>query len=156
MSELGKAFREAVEGTDPLAIYKRTHGATVRAQNDDDTVELDCETPELGHVPRVPLRVGIPTARVLVEEGTSVRLAYENGDPEKPYAFGLDADADADKGIARVGDLVDIGLLTYAGPGSLTWTHPDPTHIPPQQVGTIQLQGIIVSGSGKVKLRGDE
>ena len=163
MSELGKAFRDAVKATDPLELYKRSHGAEVVTQNDDDTVELACDTKEIGHVPSVPLRVGIPTARVLVEEGTRVRLAFENGNPEAPYAYGIAADAEADKGVARESDLVDMGKLSIVSSvgDTLLWYHPDfpePPHTSPVTIAAvpIPIEGRIKSGSAKVRLRGDE
>lgn len=112
--DLGQEFRQRARwarALGPLSPYDGAHGATVRVQHDDGTVDLECDSAAIGNVTDVPLRIGISHARVIVDEGTRVRLAFEGGDPEKPYAFGADMNPDAERGVARLDDVVDGGEL---------------------------------------------
>lgn len=75
----------------------------------------------------------------------------------RPVTLEIDASttiklgASATKAAAREGDTVDIGTLTYTGPGSLVWVHPDPSHVPPTYTSPtpMPLEGLVSSGSGK-------
>lgn len=104
--------------------------------------------------------------------GCHVLIAFIDGDREqpivthfstpddnawKPVSLRLDATSiklgsGSPPAAARVGDVVDCGSLVYVGPGSLVWTHPDPTTVPPTQTGTIAIEGIVASGSAKVSI----
>lgn len=154
-STLAELYRATVAAAGPHPVYGRTHAATVRAQHADDTLDLEVDTADVGAVTHVPLRLGLLGARCIVPEGTRVRLAFENGDPSRPYAAGLDADPSAARGVARTGDTVAL-KLSYTGAGSLLW-HPPGTPPPaPVPIGAtpVTIYPEIDSGSEEVLLRG--
>lgn len=62
-------------------------GAVVKGQNEDDTLELQVDSPEMPSLSRVPIRhwlSGVTKCRV--ENGANVWVQFEGGDPQKPYA----------------------------------------------------------------------
>lgn len=149
-------FATAVQSNELPQVYRETHAATVRAQNSDDTIDLEVDDARILRIASVPLRVGIPGARVLVDEKTRVRLVFEDGDPSKPYATSIDADPTASKGVARIDDTVNLGTLSYTGPGVLTWVDPTvPPIIATKVISStpVPLRGLISSGSAKVMIR---
>jgi len=164
------AVRRALPGD--LALC-RLYDCTVRAQRADGTLDVEPDDkatlgPALGGV---PILHGLPGVRVRVAAGARVLVGFLGGwrevadgeapDGPRPFAALWDTDAamveivigGGSKPLARVGDTVDIGTLTYVGPGSLTWVHPDPTHVPPTYSSPtpIPVEGIISSGLDAVK-----
>lgn len=159
MSLLGDELREAIERVTAPDVYKRAHAATVRTQHDDGTIDVDVDHPSIKTLSNCPLRVGIVGARVLVPEGTRLAISFENGDPDKYYAHGIDQDPDAARGVARMDDEVHGGwLLGIASPGGgpITWTYfpADTVPPPPPMPGLIELRkGLIKTASEEVFLR---
>jgi hypothetical protein len=169
---VAEELRQAVAAVQPPAAYGRTHRATVAAQRADDTLDLETDSTEIGDVNAVPLRVGIPGARVILPVETEVRLAFEAstdypaGDPRLPYAMAIEQDADADLGVARLEDTVDVGSLQFVtttlAPSVFTVQHvldgvPQgvPTTIALGSNATVllSLSGVIDSASEEVFLR---
>ncbi len=164
-------FRQALEGVLAPDLYRRTHGGTVERQDGDDLLEVTADATELGGLSRVPFRVGIPGARVLLPEGSRVRLAFEDGSPEQPYATALDQDTGAAAGVACVGDGAAAGELRIdptqspAPPGLiLSYQAPDDELPIPWAVitgavtvapspATVALRAVIDEGSTRVLLR---
>lgn len=154
LSELFSALVERVMGrVDAFALYP----ATVKAMNDDGTVDLKPDSARWGAgLSRVPVR-GLPGVVVKVKTDARVHLAFSEGDVARPVAVLFDADsldtitvvastkillqspntilAQAEgnaKGIARGGDLVKVTGICGA-PGS-----------------PIELVGYIIDASTKV------
>lgn len=148
-------YRATVAAARPHPVYGQAHAATVRAQHADGTLDLEVDTAAVGAITHVPLRLGLLGARVVVPEGERVRLAFENGDPSRPFAAGLDADPSADRGVARRGDRVAI-RLSYAGPGALLWYPPGtpPPEPVPITATPVTIYPEIDTGSEEVLLRG--
>lgn len=148
----------AVAAVSPPAVYSQAHGATVLAQAGDDTLTLAVDDVRIGTIAGVPLRCGIPGARLLVPAETRVRLAFEGGSPAKPFAFALDGDADASRGVARVDDSIHAGTITAtcaAAPGPVSFVYTPPGGAPQAPTPTLVLSsGKITSGSTEVLLRG--
>ncbi len=137
---------------DPLALYP----ATVKATNDDGSVDVKPDSTRWGAgLSRVPVR-GLPGVVVKVKVGARVHLAFSEGDEARPIAVLFDADSldtitvtattrivakapqvflgdetDA-RPIARAGDLIEVYL-------------PAVPPLPP-----IPLQGYISNASTKV------
>jgi len=122
-------FTQAVQSNAIPLVYRETHAATVRSQNSDDTVDLEVDDQRIKQIAKVPLRVGLPGARVLVDEGLRVRLGFEDGDPSKPYATGIDADPTASAGVARVGDACGY-LYAQLGATGIAALYYSPTQAP--------------------------
>lgn len=67
---------------DPLAFYD----ATVRAMNDDGTVDIKPDSTRWGSgLARVPIRHGLPGVTVRVKQDARVRLAFIGGDERQPF-----------------------------------------------------------------------
>ena len=139
-------------------IYLGTYAAEVQGQHDDDSLELlpDDQRVRGTGLSRVPIRHGLPGVRVRVIVGARVLLAFEAGDPRRPYAALWEPSAiqeilfDGGKApVARVGDPVAIywpaSLMVtgaIAAPaGAFTGTITIATQSP----------GIIQSGAKRVK-----
>lgn len=170
-------LRQNVENALPPAVFAQAHGATVRRQNGDYTIDLDCDDDRIGPITSVPLRVGLRGARVLVQDGDRVRLFFESGDESKPFATGIDmVDAltivPGMVPIARQGDYGAAGSITFAASSmtsTLTITYAPPAGFPPllpqtpivltipgiaDGGGTISLQTVIAEGSHDNLLKG--
>lgn len=156
MASLGELFSALVERVmgrvDAFALYP----ATVKAMNDDGTVDLKPDSARWGAgLSRVPVR-GLPGVVVKVKTDARVHLAFSEGDVTRPVAVLFDADSldtitvtasvkavvkapqvflgdetDA-RPIARAGDLIEVYL-------------PAVPPLPP-----IPLQGYISNASTKV------
>jgi hypothetical protein len=87
--------------------YATLWPARVVRQNSDETLEVVPDDERLrqgrGGINKVPIRHGIPGVQsILVSSGTRVRIGFDGGDPDKPFA------ALWDSGSA---DLVQLGPL---------------------------------------------
>lgn len=79
---VGLVERLVLPRLDPLAFYP----ATVVSQGDDDTVDLKPDSRRFGvGLAMVPIRHGIPGVSVRVRPGARVLLAFEGGDPQRPF-----------------------------------------------------------------------
>lgn len=87
MASLTDLFRSLVDllvvpRLDPLAFYD----ATVKAMNDDGTVDIKPDSPRWGvGLSRVPIRHGLPGVSVVVKQNARVRLGFANGDERQPF-----------------------------------------------------------------------
>ncbi|HEV8462078.1 MAG TPA: hypothetical protein VGQ38_15365 [Gaiellaceae bacterium] len=150
-AELLTSVSGDVPDVDAPLVYREQHGATVVDLNDDDTVDLDTDTDALPGLQDVPIRVGIPGARVLPQTGDRVRVAFDEASPQSPVARDFDQDPAAARGVARVGDQVVIGTLEISG-GLLTFT-PAFSDTPIGPASSVTLTGAILSGSDEVIIR---
>ena len=170
-------LQAAVAAVLPPPIYQRTYDATVVLQHADGTVDLRVDDEQIREARRVPLRVGLPGARVVLnlagQQPVRVRLAFEGGRPEGRYAFTFDQTLEAARGIARLRDQVDGGTLTIgslpppAPPGTgLLITYTPAGELVPTVIATltgtlaiapdptvIALAGLITTASQETKLR---
>jgi len=166
LGELFSALVERVMGrVDAFALYP----ATVKAMNDDGTVDLKPDSARWGAgLSRVPVR-GLPGVVVKVKTDARVHIAFSEGDVTRPVAVLFDADSLdtitvtasvkavvkapaiylADEAgaapLARVGDLIEVAmpsLIPFAG-----------TVAGAPATGTLTvtdtMQGYITSGSSK-------
>jgi hypothetical protein len=155
----------------PNPIYRSLHAAVVRRQNIDGTLDLDAENDTLGGITAVPYRPGIVGCRLVIAEGENVLVGFDDGDESQPFTITHDAIPPATgKAVARVGDAVRVGELSFAatadangGIGSITITL-TPFGGSPTVVGTISpvgppisvgLSGKITTGSSEVFIRAD-
>jgi len=127
--------------------YATLWPARVVKQNSDGTLEVVADDERLrqgrGSINKVPIRHGLPGVQsVQVSQGARVRVGFDGGDPDKPFAALWDA-GDADlvqvgplgAGVAYVGSAVEVyfppvvpfsgtingapaaGVMTIATPG---------------------------------------
>jgi len=67
---------------DALAMYP----AKVVQQNADGQLECVTEDDRIGSIGPLPIRLGLPGAKVKIKSGARVLLGFENGDTRAPYA----------------------------------------------------------------------
>jgi hypothetical protein len=71
----------------PLIDYYKFYRATVVSQSGDGRLlDLRPEDPLVPGHQKVPLRLGLPGARVKFNPGAKVLLGWEGGDPKQPVA----------------------------------------------------------------------
>lgn len=159
-SSLRAQMRYAVDGDPPrapdLTLYRASYAATVKAQRDDGTLDLEADDPRLGKVLLgVPFRVGIPGAKVTIPAGSRVRVGFEGADPRGIFAASLDQDRSATRPVARKGDTGAGGTLAAVGaaPGApIQFTYTPPGGDP--QVGSlVTLAMEIRTGSEEISIR---
>lgn len=165
-------------------VYAGNHVARVVKANPDGTVDLMPANTDVGAatgINAVPFRMGLAGARQVLSEGAEVVLRFGSstrfpcGDPSLPYCEAAAQDPTADRNVARKGDEVAIGQLSWESSAT-----PVPTVIftyqryqspfdnsvdlgqPPQfllagtanpPIGSIDLSGWITTGSLEVFLR---
>lgn len=188
LDRLLEPFRKMVtavlsdKNIDYLATYPckviLQHGT---AAGNDVTLDVEAERAGLALPQRLPVKFGTPATTADFANGMRVYVAFENGDPSAPYVCGYDpvvAGAvgtvmfGGTKGVARVDDPVNAGVLTIAAaptapPGGtiLTFTYTPPGGSPQVTIltfaaaigvltsgGTASITGKISSGSTKLKV----
>lgn len=166
---LKKAFdtfiNTAMRRVDFYALYP----AKVIAQKNDLTLELQPEDVRfqalLPGLTKVPIRLGIPGAKVTVQVGGRVLLGFEAGNQQAPVALlwdtsvvtKLEIDANevifngGTKKVAREDDSISAGTLTGTCPaGAVTFTHTPPGGAPTAGL-TATLTGKVTTGANGVK-----
>ncbi len=100
--------------------YHQVYGARVERSSDDNTVDLVTESEALQGfgLQNVPVRPGLPNTIADPQPGARCQLAFEEGDPKKPYVSGWD---DLTPGtirlnqgtlpVARMGDSVEVFVI---------------------------------------------
>lgn len=117
---------QAVRALLPELPYLRTYEARVVGQNADNTLEIIAYDPKIGGLSRVPIRLGIPGARVQVSFGARVDVGFEDADPRRAYAGLWNTDAAlqtlriaidgalSPSPVARRGDHTTTGALSIS------------------------------------------
>ncbi len=123
--------RQLTAKLDYFALYD----AKVNAQSaDGKTVDITPSDPRIPQLQRVPLVLGIPGTVAKVVPGTFVRLGWNDGNPEKPYAClfqggeTVSSMSIAGSGVPFVqGASKELGILTLTvgGSATLAWTYKD-------------------------------
>jgi len=110
------AFFRAARGASPRAEYYRPFYGRVVAQS-GNTVDVVPDDPMMppGGLPGIPLRHGVPGLAVTVLPGTSVIIAYENGDPSRAYAS-LWAGSEVGVRLLFAADMITLGGAVGAEP----------------------------------------
>lgn len=93
MTLLESAIRDIVERVFPRLAYLGSFPCTVKSQNPDGTLELVPDDTDLGAHSKVKVRHGLPAMVIKVQSGGRVMLAFEHGDPARPYAWLWDYDS---------------------------------------------------------------
>lgn len=136
-----------------LELYRQLYAGNVEVQNADGTLDVVCDDARVGQLRSVPIRLGIPGAKVSgIPRLTRIRVGFENGSPRAPFASLIDLDPTATQAIALVGDGVSAGTLTVAGAGvTLQWTPPGGS--PGAASTSVSLTGLTVSGPGSTRVK---
>jgi hypothetical protein len=83
-------FRASRPTLDYFALYR----AEVVVQSADrSTVDVVPDDKRLPAMSKVPLKLSIPGATVVIGPGAGILVGWENGDPQKPHAFLFDKGA---------------------------------------------------------------
>jgi hypothetical protein len=94
---------------DPMGLYARMYRAKVVAQDDDtDEVDVRPDDPLLPDMAKIPLRHGIPGARVSVEMGSYILVGWDDGRPDHPFAALWNRDSHALK-VSFNADRLNLG-----------------------------------------------
>lgn len=156
------AFFEAVEsalvwlskGKAPAALRTlAVYGAqivSIRANGSADIATDDLAVGGDGGLGGRPILVGLPGIKLALSGGDRVRVGFEGGSPSSAECLAFEQDKSADKGIARVDDIVKIGTWSYVagvGPPSLTITF---TPIDGSTPTVVVLLGTITSGPAPI------
>lgn len=116
-SQASTAMAAVLGSVRRLIEYQGLYRAKVVAQNADGTLQLSPEDQRLAGsgLDKVRIRHGLPGYKVKVPSGTYVRVGFDGGDPEKPFAALWDegdvTEVAFDGGtrpVARVGDSVTL------------------------------------------------
>lgn len=82
-----KALFALMRASQPTIAYHGHYSAKVVVQsNDRKTVDLQPDDQRLPPMAKVPIKLGIPGATVVVGAGDSMLIGWENGDPQRAYA----------------------------------------------------------------------
>jgi hypothetical protein len=150
--------------------YSRQYPGRVSKQNADGTLQVVTDDAKVkgSGLDRVTYYVGLPGSKVKVSSGQRVLIAFEAGDPDKPYVAAWQGGAALEVTIAgptglpaaRQGDLVAVTLsalnitdlaktLLCAAPGSPP--APNPAALILLQAKPIIAYGLITSGNALIK-----
>ena len=155
-TELGATLRAEVPADPPRVVvpsrlYQVAHGATVRAQRADGSLDVRPDDARLPDLLAVPAVCGLPGVKLTLDAGERVVVAFEAGTPTGARVVGFEQDRSAAKPAARQGDAVSLGYLVGTAPpggGPVTFvlsSSPLPN--------SVQLVGEITGGSLEVSLR---
>lgn len=82
-----QSWQDMRDVQDPMWRYNMLYRAKVVAQSGDaDKVDVKPQNPDLPPMAGVPLRHGIPGLRVQVATGSWLRVGWDEGRPDKPFA----------------------------------------------------------------------
>jgi hypothetical protein len=96
-------------------FYTRQYAAKVDRQQADGS--LDLIVSERFMLTAVPLLVGLPSCKVVINPGDIVTVGFLNGDAQRPYAIGM-YQSNGSLPVARVSDTVAAGsILIVQAPG---------------------------------------
>jgi hypothetical protein len=156
--------------------YYCPHEVTVRRQNLDGSLDVEADDPAIGGLTAVPYYPGVVVCRLNVAERTRALLAFIGGDESKPCIVGFERFVEPGlvdspfqgRAVARVNDSVPIGTITFIaasdGSGgisaiSIAYTGAEGSTqnivVAPTLPASINLTGIIATGSPEVFLRAD-
>lgn len=110
---------DVIRQTVPLTWLGKYPGK-VRAVRSDGTWDIDLEEKRMPTFVGVRPRVFCPGARIVPPVGSVVELSFEQADMRYPVAE-LCAPGDAQRGIARLNDTVDLWYTTAADPDGGTF-----------------------------------
>jgi hypothetical protein len=100
------------DAQDPMGPYARIYRARVVAQADDaDEVDVRPDDALLPDMAKIPLRHGIPGLRVQVALGSYVRVGWDDGRPDKPFAALWNGETHVIK-LTLVADQIKLGSRT--------------------------------------------
>lgn len=155
--------------------YSRAYRCRVVSQHNDGRLELmpDDDAIRGAGLDFVPIKHGLPGVTVKVPAGVFVNVAFDDGDPSKPFAAlfepGSVTEVQFDggtKSVARVDDTLQtelffqfapgsggaVGVLFVRAPGATTWTSVATAPIAPLPATTgTQCVGKIIAGNDKLK-----
>jgi hypothetical protein len=82
-----RAIFALMRASHPTIAYHGHYSAKVVVQSPDRrTVDLQPDDTRLPPMAKVPIKLGIPGATVVVAAGDSMLIGWENGDPQRAYA----------------------------------------------------------------------
>jgi hypothetical protein len=139
---VAKKIREIVL---PKLFLSRFYGARVAGQEVDGSVTILLDDPMVGGkfkgLDHVPLTFGLPGVKVVLPNGSRLRLFWDAGNPSRPRAALFDQDAAAEEititastAVKIVGDLLVSGEV-IAKAGSEATAIKLSTHLHPTAVG---------------------
>ena len=109
-------------GVRQSVTYSRTYPSTVVTQNGDGTLQLRPDSDDVrgAGLDRVPVRLGMPGFRARVQAGARVRLAFDDGDPSRPYAALWDESSGNVTSVEFIPDGVGSPLCRVGDQGQAT------------------------------------
>jgi hypothetical protein len=92
-NRLAELVRTLVLKLTAPTLYYATFSVRVVTQAGDGTLEVIPDDSRIPGLTGVPIRYGLPGIKATVLQGARCRVAFDNGDPSKPYAFAFDEKA---------------------------------------------------------------
>jgi hypothetical protein len=170
LTSVSSSLNRFLAGVRRSIDYSRPYPGRVSKQNGDGTLQVvpDDERVKGAGLDRVPYYVGLPGSTVKVNPGQRVLLAFEAGDPKRPFIGGWQGGAPKEITVAgptglpaaRQGDMTATTLtaldltrlaafLVCGAPGS-------PATLNPAAAASLQLTPFVVYGlvsSGRAEIR---
>jgi hypothetical protein len=110
MSDRLKQAWKNLQGIDPLIQYRCLYRGKVIAQSGDlqkvSVRPFDDSVPDMADI---PIRHGIPGAKVQVENGCTIQIGWDDGQPDKPFAALWSAEASAMR-VIFVSPSLELGI----------------------------------------------
>lgn len=86
-SRVAETIQAIARSGDPRREYRAWYRATVKTQSADlKTVDVDLDDDRLPAMSKIPIKHGLPGAKVAVAPKSTVMVGFENGDPAMPFA----------------------------------------------------------------------
>lgn len=148
-SNLRRGMAEIIRETLRIDWYGSYPGKVV-VQRPDGTLDIQFDTKLIPPLPAVRYRAFAPGARLSVPAGSRVEVHFDNADPTAPVAALFDPGG-ADKGVARLGDEVDVYAITApVGMGGATVLIGLSPVLPPPPAASVKVTLKITKASDKV------
>lgn len=149
-ASIAKIVRQEMAGIDYFALYD---AKVVSQSADGATVDVQPGDERLPGMSKIPLRLGLPGTVAKFAPGQYVRLGWDRGNPQMPYACLFQGgetvtELDMDAAIVRLGD--SGAVFTVKGPALLTWLS---AHTHPVSGGTANASALATTGIQATKVK---
>lgn len=140
MNPIRKELSRNVSAMTESARFFGHYRCTVLGQNADKTVNVRVDSDAFEAPPSIPIRSSSPAWEITLLPGTKCNVAFEDGDPSKPYVCDFERGSivsqtfdGGSSGVARIGDTGTGGTISWdaaATPGAVKLFYTPPGGAP--------------------------